>query len=152
MKARRHLIINIISFTALILIAWLDFFTGYEFGFFIFYFIPVSISSWLNGRKSGLIMACMSAACWYTSDYYSHHPYSKSYLIYWEMWIRWLTFLTTAFTVAKIRELVDREKQLKSELEKFAKENDELKELLGNGASNGYKSNDGEKDRAVEKI
>jgi hypothetical protein len=38
------------------------------------------------------------------------------------MWIRWLTFLTTAFTVAKIRELMDREKQLKNELAKVYKE------------------------------
>ena len=136
MNGKRHLIISIISFTTLIVIGWLDYITGYEFGFFIFYFIPVSISAWLNGRKAGLLMACMSAACWYLSDFYSHHPYSKSFLIYWEMWIRWLTFLTTAFTVAKIRELVEREKQLKIELTKVIKDNDELRELLCNGKDN----------------
>ena len=136
MKGKRPLIINIISLITLLVIAWLDYITGYEFGFFIFYFIPVSISAWLNGRKAGLIMACMSAACWYLSDYYSHHPYSKSYLIYWEMWIRWITFLTTAFTVAKIRELMEREKQLKIDLTKVTKDNDELRKLLRNGKDN----------------
>ena len=133
MKEKRHLIISIVSLITLFVIGWLDYITGYEFGFFIFYFIPVSISAWFNGRKAGLIMACLSAACWYLSDYYSHHPYSKSYLIYWEMWIRWLTFLTTALTVAKIRELMDREKQLKNELTKVIKDNDALRELLCNG-------------------
>jgi hypothetical protein len=143
MNGKRHLIINIMSLMTLFVIAWLDFITGYEFGFFIFYFIPVSISAWFNGRKSGLLMACMSAACWYMSDFYSHHPYSKSFLIYWEMWIRWLTFLTTAFTVAKIRELMDREKQLTTDLTKAIKDNDELRKLLGNGASN---SRNGDRD------
>jgi hypothetical protein len=133
MKEKRHLIINIISLITLLIISWLDFITGYEFGFFIFYFIPVSISAWFNGRQTGLLMGCMSAACWYLSDFYSHHPYSKSFLIYWEMWIRWITFLTTAFTVAKIRELMEREKQLKIELTKVIKDNDELRELLCNG-------------------
>jgi len=142
MKEKRHLIISIISLIILFAIGWLDFITGYELGFFIFYFIPVSISAWLNGRKSGLLMACMSAACWYLSDFYSHHPYSKAYLIYWEMWIRWLTFLTTALTVAKIRELMDREKQLKIELTKVIKDNDELRELLCNSASNKHNGND----------
>ena len=142
MKGKRHLIISIISFTTLLVISWLDFITGYEFGFFIFYFIPVSISAWLIGRKAGLVMACMSAACWYLSDSYSHHPYSKAYLIYWEMWIRWLTFLTTALTVAKIKELMDREKQLKIELTKVIKENDELKGLLCNCASSRDNSNE----------
>jgi glucose-6-phosphate-specific signal transduction histidine kinase len=117
----------------LLIISWLDFITGYEFGFFIFYFIPVSISAWFNGRQAGLLMGCMSAVCWYLSDFYSHHPYSKSFLIYWEMWIRWITFLTTAFTVSKIRELMEREKQLKIELTKVIKDNDELRELLCNG-------------------
>jgi K+-sensing histidine kinase KdpD len=141
MNGKQHLIINIISFITLLVIGWLDYVTGYELGFFIFYFIPVSISAWLNGRKAGLIMACMSAACWYLSDYYSHHPYSKAYLIYWEMWIRWLTFLTTAFTVAKIRELINREKQLKIEMTKVIKENDELKGLLYNSTSNRHNGN-----------
>jgi hypothetical protein len=136
MKEKRHLIINIISLITLLIISWLDFITGYEFGFFIFYFIPVSISAWFNGRQAGLLMGCMSAACWYLSDFYSHHPYSKSFLIYWEMWIRWITFLTTAFTVAKIRELMEREKQLKIELTKVIKDNDELRELLCNGKDN----------------
>ena len=145
MKEKRHLIISIVSLITLFLIGWLDFITGYELGFFIFYFIPVSISAWFNGRKSGLLMACMSAACWYMSDYYSHHPYSKAYLIYWEMWIRWLTFLTTAFTVAKIRELIDREKQLKIELTKVIKDNDELRGLLNNSESNKHNGNGGER-------
>ena len=136
MKEKRHLIINIISLITLLIISWLDFITGYEFGFFIFYFIPVSISAWFNGRQAGLLLGCMSAACWYLSDFYSHHPYSKSFLIYWEMWIRWITFLTTAFTVAKIRELMEREKQLKNELTKVIKDNDELRELLRNGKDN----------------
>lgn len=136
MKEKRRFIINIISLIFLLIISWLDFITGYEFGFFIFYFIPVSISAWFNGRQAGLLMGCMSAACWYLSDFYSHHPYSKSFLIYWEMWIRWITFLTTAFTVAKIRELMEREKQLKIELTKVIKDNDELRELLCNGKDN----------------
>ena len=152
MKGKRHLIISLMSLITLFLIAWLDYITGYEFGFFIFYFIPVSISAWLNGRKAGLLMACMSAACWYLSDYYSHHPYSKAYLIYWEMWIRWLTFLTTAFTVAKIRELMDNEKQLKIELTKIIKDNDELRRRLCNYASNRHKGNDDKEGRPDKKI
>jgi len=147
MKGKRHLIISIISLITLFVISWLDFITGYELGFFIFYFIPVSISAWFNGSRSGLLMACMSAACWYLADFYSHHPYSKSFLIYWEMWMRWLTFLTTAFTVAKIRELVDREKHLRIELTKVIKENDELKVLFGNCASNRNNGNGGEGSR-----
>ena len=60
------------------------------------------------------------------------------------MWIRWLTFLTTALTVAKIKELMDREKQLKNELAKVNKDNDTLRELLNNSELNRHNSNAGE--------
>jgi hypothetical protein len=141
MNGKRYLIISIVSFITLFLIGWLDFITGYELGFFIFYFIPVFITAWFNGRKAGLFMASASAICWYLSDYYSHHPYSKAYFIYWEMWIRWLSFVTTALTVAKIRELIDREKQLKIELAAVIKENEKLRGLLYNNASNRHDGN-----------
>lgn len=68
--------VNIASLQVLLLIGWLDYITGYEFGFFIFYFIPVSIAAWLCGKRSGLTMAFASALCWYLSDKYTHHPYS----------------------------------------------------------------------------
>jgi len=32
--------------STLALIGWLDYITGYEFVFFIFYFIPVAIATW----------------------------------------------------------------------------------------------------------
>jgi len=150
MKEKRHLII-IMSLIILFAIGWLDFITGYELGFFIFYFIPVFISAWFNGKKAGLFIASASAVCWYMSDYYSRHPYSKAYLIYWEMWIRWLTFLTTALTVAKIRDLMDREKQLQIELTKAIKDNDELKGLLYSCESNRHNGNGGESGRPDKK-
>jgi hypothetical protein len=43
--------------------------------------------------------------------------------IYWEMWIRWLSFLTIALTTAKMKELMDREKQLRIELTKVINDN-----------------------------
>ncbi|HYR02033.1 MAG TPA: hypothetical protein VES58_01720 [Syntrophobacteria bacterium] len=105
------------SLLVLLLIGWLDYVTGYEFGFFIFYFIPVSISAWFVGRRSGLAIACASAICWYLSDKYTYHPYSKAYFIYWEMFMRLVSFLTTALTIARIRQMLVREVQLNDELQ-----------------------------------
>jgi septal ring factor EnvC (AmiA/AmiB activator) len=45
--------------------------------------------------------------------------------------------------VAKIRELMDREKQLKNELEKVNKDNDALREQLNNSESNRHNGNAG---------
>jgi K+-sensing histidine kinase KdpD len=109
-------IVRIVSIGALLLIGWLDYVTGYEFGFFIFYFIPVAIAAWYCGPKDGISVAVASAICWYLSDLFTHHLYSHAYFIYWEMFMRLLSFLTTSMTLAKIRNLVLNEEQMIAEL------------------------------------
>lgn len=108
--------VRVASFAILILIGWLDYITGYEFGFFIFYFIPVAIAAWYCGFKDGIGAALTSAVCWYYSDLFTQHPYSHAYFIYWEMFMRLLSFLTTAMTISKIRKLVLNEERLIGEL------------------------------------
>jgi hypothetical protein len=112
----RSWFVTLASVTVLVLIGWLDYMTGYEFGFFIFYFIPVAISSWYCGRRLGLQIAFGSALVWYLSDKYTNHPYSHSYFIYWEMFMRLLSFLTTTVTIARIRTMVLNEERMLAEL------------------------------------
>lgn len=65
--------------TALLaLITWVDWVTGYEFGFFIFYFIPVALAAWYGSRAAGVAYAIASGACWYLSDRLSLHPPQES--------------------------------------------------------------------------
>lgn len=109
-------IVRLASLVVLLLIGWLDYITGYEFGFFIFYFIPVAIASWYCGQRDGIFIAIASAICWYLSDRFTHHAYSHAYFVYWEMFMRLLSFLTTAMTLSKIRNLVLNEERMIAEL------------------------------------
>ena len=113
----RRVLVHCVSAAILVLITWLDYVTGYEFGFFIFYFIPVSITAWFTGRNTGLAAAVLAAACWFLSDRLSHHPYSNAYFVYWETFMRFASFLTTAMTLAKIRSTLHRERRLNRALE-----------------------------------
>lgn len=105
-----------ISAVILAVMCVLDYITGYEFGFFIFYFIPVALAAWCGGRIQGVAMAVLCGICWYISDRLTHHPYSRPYFIYWETFMRLLSFLTTSLTVSRIRDLVLNEEQLLAEL------------------------------------
>ena len=100
----------------LLSLGWLDNITGYEFGFFIFYFIPVAIAAWYGGRKEGIVMAVCAAICWYISDRLTLHPYSRAYFIYWETFMRLISFLTTGLTLSRIRDLVLNEEKLLADL------------------------------------
>ena len=59
--------IRVVSLVVLPLIGWLDSITGYEIGFFIFYFLPVAIAAWYYGTTDGICIAIVSAVCWYVS-------------------------------------------------------------------------------------
>jgi hypothetical protein len=120
-------IVSAVSVVVLLFIGWLDYLTGYEFGFFIFYFIPVSISAWFGGERPGLVVACASALCWFLSDKFTYHPYSKAYFIYWEMFMRWISFLTTAVTISRIKRFLLNEERLNAEIQRARLEVGELK-------------------------
>jgi low affinity Fe/Cu permease len=114
----------------LVVLTWIDYVTGYEFGFFIFYFIPVSIAAWYVGRTSGLVFAFASGVAWFVSDRLSLHPYSKAFFIYWETFMRLVSFLTTALTLNKIRELASAHIQLRDSLREAHDANADLRRKL----------------------
>jgi K+-sensing histidine kinase KdpD len=134
---KRRTRIMVISISILLILGVIDYITGYEIGFFIFYFIPVSIAAWYGGRKPGIAMACASAVCWYLADRMTHHPYPRPYLIYWETFARYISFLTTALTLSKIRETIDNGQRVREELDRALEENRELKRLLQGGVGSG---------------
>lgn len=124
-------LVNVTSTVLLLFISWLDYITGYELGFFVFYFIPVSISAWYSGRRSGLAMSVASAVCWLLSDMLSHHPYSRSFFVYWEMFMRFVSFLTTALTVSQIKKMRLHQERLNGDLQRALNEVTELKACVG---------------------
>jgi K+-sensing histidine kinase KdpD len=139
---KHRTVMLVTSISSLLLLCWLDYATGYEFGFFIFYFIPVSVAAWYLGRMPGLAMACASALCWFLADRMTKHPYSRAYFIYWETFMRLASFVTTAVTLAKIREVVDERRQLQEALRRSREENAEMKRRLAGGGT-GEPAHDG---------
>jgi len=100
---RRRALVYLGAAAVLAVVTWLDFITGYELGFFVFYFAPVALAAWYGTRRAGLAIAVAAGVCWYLSDSLSHHPYSNAYLIYWETFMRLVSFLTAALTLSQIR-------------------------------------------------
>jgi hypothetical protein len=68
----------IYAFIILFSVAVTDYVTGYEFGFFAFYFLPIAFAAWRLGLFSALIIAIFSSMVWFWADALSrleyHHP------------------------------------------------------------------------------
>jgi diguanylate cyclase (GGDEF)-like protein len=94
------------------MVGLLDFFTGYELGFSLFYVLPLVFVTWFSGRTRGLAIALVSAGAWLTADVAAGNPYSSSLVPVWNVCIRLGFFLIIMFLVAALRAAVQRAEEL----------------------------------------
>lgn len=107
-----------------------DWASGYELQFFVFYFIPVSVGSWVCGSKRGYIIGIFSAGFWFAADMFSGHIYTHISFSFWNTAIRLIAFLVLAFAIARIRSLLEKERDISDELERTLSEMKILTGLL----------------------
>jgi len=107
-----------------------DWASGYELQFFVFYFIPVAFAAWFCGAGYAYILSLLCAIVWAAADFYAGNPYSHSSYAIWNIIIRLVSFVMIAFTVARIRILLDQERSVSDQLEKTLSEVKALSGLL----------------------
>lgn len=61
----------------------IDYATGYEAAFSIFYALPVMLISWYVSGSAGFLVSLLSAAAWTTADQLAGHKYTSSWFILW---------------------------------------------------------------------
>jgi hypothetical protein len=88
----------------LIATATIDYVTGYELQFFVFYFLPISIAALHHRPAFAYSIAVASALCWFAVDIESHHPYTEEFYRYWNTLIRMSSFLLLAGIFSTIKQ------------------------------------------------
>ena len=93
-------VIFLISVTLVILLGIIDYLTGYELAFSIFYLQPISLVSWFVKKSYAVIICILSAITWlladiYDGDIYSIFIYSCVECIY----KTWILFNNRFFTI-----------------------------------------------------
>jgi hypothetical protein len=104
-------------FLMLGVLGWLDYITGYELSFFVFYSVPVGIAAWYVGRWPAIGVALGATIAWLLADYLGGVKYSAPFFYYWNSSIHFLAFIINAVTIAKIKSDLDRRHVLAAELE-----------------------------------
>ena len=106
----------------LVLLGWIDYLTGYELGFFIFYSAPVGIAAWYVGRRSGIAMALAASLTWWLADMYAGEKYSSRFYFYWNTAIRFGCFVLNAITISRIRDMLLAQRRLDGALSEAREE------------------------------
>jgi signal transduction histidine kinase len=94
------------------LVAWLDHFTGSEISFSIFYLFPVSLASWVIGKKAGLLVSFAAGVLWLLMDMISGRVYSSAHIVYWNAIVRLAFFFITGLSLSRIRSGLVQERKL----------------------------------------
>jgi len=84
-------------------IAFLDYLTGNEISFSIFYILPVFGTSWLVGRRWGVVLALVSSFLWLLADLYSGPHFSHYLIPVWNALVRLVFFFVIGVSVPFLR-------------------------------------------------
>ncbi|MFZ5866078.1 MAG: GGDEF domain-containing protein [Thermodesulfobacteriota bacterium] len=81
----------------------MDFLTGEEFSFSIFYLIPVVLVSTCVGWLEGILVSLLCAATWLMAEHASGRVYSHPLFLYWNTLVRLGFFLVVTLSLARMR-------------------------------------------------
>lgn len=107
-KRVNHFLVFIICLFLVFLIGIIDFRTGYEISFSLFYLIPIGIISWLTNCTLGIVTSLISAITWMLADIATGHQYSKFIIHYWNTGIRLGFFIIVTLLFSALHNAYDK--------------------------------------------
>lgn len=90
----------------------LDYVTGYEISFLLFYLIPVALVSRVAGMKEGVFISSLAAVTWFVADLAPGHQYSHPLLPYWKAIARFGFFIIFSSSVVTIKSSINSLKEM----------------------------------------
>jgi diguanylate cyclase (GGDEF)-like protein len=90
-------------------IGTLDYLTGSEISFSIFYLVPIGIAAWHGTRKLALWMAVVSAIVWLVTDLSAEHTYRSAIIPCWNATVRLGFFVVVSHLLSSQRNQLRRE-------------------------------------------
>jgi diguanylate cyclase (GGDEF)-like protein len=102
----------LISMEIMILLGLIDYASGYELSFALFYLIPISLSAWYVGRNAGYLVSIASAALWFATNRLAGESYSNVLIPFWNSASRLGFFLIFSVLLSQLRRALDHEREL----------------------------------------
>ncbi len=114
---RFRLKVVLASLANLLVVSYIHYVTGYNFLFFVFYFIPVALCGWYLGRLAVLCTALLTGASWCFVDILSNHIYPSELFRYANSFICFIAFATIGLLLQGLRYSLTEQKRAREELE-----------------------------------
>ncbi|MFA5403882.1 MAG: PP2C family protein-serine/threonine phosphatase [Ignavibacteria bacterium] len=117
----------IFSVFIVIIFGFLDYITGTDFSFYIFYVIPVLFIVWFAGKKYGIALCLVCLVPWYIDTFFLREIEIKYSTLVWNIIVEFSFFAILIFSVSALRKAI--EKQEEAEKKKISRELEIAKEV-----------------------
>lgn len=107
LMTRSRLQMGLLTFVLTAAIGFIDYWTTYEVSILVFYLIPVGLSAWYIGPRFGWGISILGASVWLGADTASGHPYSSTWMPFWNASIRLCSFATVALLLGRLHALLN---------------------------------------------
>ena len=105
---RFRALLIVVGFLAIPLIGILDYFTGFQLSYAIFYLVPISVVTWFSETKAGVFASVASAVTWLVAELIWREPYSYTSFPYWNTILRLGLFLFVVFIIMTVKSANER--------------------------------------------
>ncbi len=102
----------ILSLIFILILGIVDYLTGPEISFSIFYLLPISLAAWFIGKREGIAMSAAGAASWLIADLLAGQLYSHPAIPYWNAAVRLGFFVIVTHTVSGLKSSRERQEEL----------------------------------------
>jgi signal transduction histidine kinase len=106
-KRFRKGLVCFISAILLACVAYVDYLTGTDISFSIFYLFPILLVTWYMGQMAAIVISVISGVLWYVVDtYLGQHMYSVPSAAYWNTIVRLGFFLIISLMLARLKHIM----------------------------------------------
>jgi len=101
-----------LGFVFIGLVGILDYLSGSELSFSIFYMAPIAFLAWFVGRRIGILGSVVAAILWLLVDLRVHPLYSHPLIPYWNALVRFGFFLIVTYALSALKAARVRQEEL----------------------------------------
>jgi diguanylate cyclase (GGDEF)-like protein len=112
LEKRSHLFWILIGIACILGIGIIDYLTGYEISFSLFYLFPVCLLTWFASRRFGIATSIASAITWLVADVATGHTYTSPVIFAWNTIIRLGFFIIVTYLLSALKIALEHEKEL----------------------------------------